>query len=62
MPSILGEKTMEYDYLLWEFAIDEKLLITKYINILVQKLVQWKNMIFKLTLLVEISYIWFGEV
>ena len=62
MPSILGEKTMEYDYLLWEFAIDEKLLITKYINILVQKLGQWKNMIFKLTLLVEISYIWFGEV
>ena len=62
MPSILGEKTIEYDYLLWEFAIDEKLLITKYINILVQKLGQWKNMIFKLTLLVEISYIWFGEV
>ena len=62
MPSILGEKTMECDYLLWEFAIDEKLLITKYINILVKKLAQWKNMIFKLTLLVEISYIWFGEV
>ena len=55
MPSILGEKTMECDYLLWEFAIDEKLLITKYINMLVKKLGQCKNMIFKLTLLVENS-------